>query len=95
MEDFLILHPFLLSTGITTTLISCKTVITTEEKDREAQAHTAILFLAPLEKYSAALGPDSLAPLSKLHCKYHYLYKKIWGHPGLAWCWPGNLKNVG
>jgi len=34
----------------------------TEEIDREAQAHTAIVFLAPIEIYLAALGPDSLAP---------------------------------
>jgi len=45
----------------------------TEDTDREAQAHTAIVFLAPLEKYFAALGPDSLAPLSKLHCKNYHL----------------------
>ena len=37
----------------------------TEETDREAQAHMAIVFLAPLEKYFAALGQDSVAPLSK------------------------------
>jgi len=41
----------------------------TEETDREAQAHTAIVFLAPKGKYFAALGADSLAPLSKLNCK--------------------------
>jgi len=33
----------------------------TEEIDREAQAHMAIVFLAPTEKYVAALGPDSLS----------------------------------
>jgi len=48
-------------------------VCNTEETDREAHAHTAIVFLAPLEKYLAALGPDSLAPLSKLHCKNDHL----------------------
>jgi len=51
----------------------------TEERDREAQAHSAIVFLAPLEKYFAALGPDSLAPLSELHCKNDHLYKKSGG----------------
>ena len=56
----------------------------TEETDREAQAHTAIVFLAPLEKYFAALGPDSLAPLSKLHCKNDHL-KKNQGAPLLLW----------
>jgi len=34
----------------------------TEETDREAQAHTAIVFLAPIENYYTALGLDSLAP---------------------------------
>ena len=48
-------------------------VPTTEQLDREAQADTAIVFLAPLEKYLAALGPDFLAPLSKLHCKNDHL----------------------
>ena len=33
----------------------------TEETDREAQALTAIVFLAPTEIYCAALGPDSLS----------------------------------
>jgi len=37
----------------------------TEETDREAQAHTAIVFLAPVEKYFAALDLDSLAPTLK------------------------------
>jgi len=53
----------------------------TEQTDREAQAHTAIVFLAPLEKYFAALGPDSLPPLSKQHCKDDFFAKKIWGRP--------------
>jgi len=33
------------------------------QTDREAHAHTAIVFLAPVEKYFAALSLDSLAPL--------------------------------
>ena len=39
----------------------------TEQTDREAQAHTAIVFLAPIGKYFAALGAESLAPLSNLN----------------------------
>ena len=69
----------------------------TEETDREAQAHAAIVFLAPLEKYFAALGLDSLAPLSKLNCKLSICKKK----PGalcicglVVECWPGNLRRV-
>ena len=69
--------------------------LTTGETDREAQAHTAIVFLAPLEKYFAALGPNSLAPLSKLKDKDKYLQKNIRAHHcfcGLVVeCWAGSL----
>ena len=34
---------------------------TTEQTDREAHRHTAIVFLAPIEKYFVALGLDSLS----------------------------------
>jgi len=47
--------------------------LTTEQTDREAQAHTAIVFLAQIEKYFTALGLVSLASLSKLHCSVDYL----------------------
>jgi len=40
---------------------------TTEETDREAQAHMAIVFLAPTEKYFAALGPHSLSHTEPHH----------------------------
>ena len=39
-----------------------KNFVPKEQTDREAQAHTAIVFLAPIEIYFAAFGPDSLAP---------------------------------
>ena len=48
-------------------MLKSSTVTSTEETDREAQAHTVIVFLAPIDKYFAALGADSLAPLSKLN----------------------------
>ena len=70
--------------------------VATEETEREAQAHTAIVFLAPVGKYFAALGQDSLAPLSKLNCLFNYCKKKIPEHPcscGLVVeCWPDNLR---
>jgi len=47
----------------------------TKETDREAQAPTAIVFLAPPGKYFAALGLDSRAPLTKLHLKDNDLLK--------------------
>ena len=40
---------------------------TTEQTDREAQAHMAIVFLAPTEIYFAALGPDSLSHTEPPH----------------------------
>jgi len=36
-------------------------VASKEEIDREAQAHMAIVFLAPTEIYCAALAPESLS----------------------------------
>jgi len=38
-----------------------------EETDREAQAHMAIVFLAPTEIYCAALAPDSLSHTEPYH----------------------------
>ena len=35
----------------------------TEQRDREAQAHIALVPLAPRVQYFAALGPDSLASI--------------------------------
>jgi len=46
--------------------------VLTEQRDREAQAHIALVQLAPRVQYFAALGPDSLAPLFKLNDKYRY-----------------------
>ena len=39
----------------------------TEHTDREAKAHTAIVFLAPTERYFAALDPDSLSHTEQHH----------------------------
>jgi len=53
-----------------------------EQRDWEAQAHMAILFLAQIGKYFAALGPDSLShiepphPTSKEKSK-HYKYLSL------------------
>ena len=44
----------------------CK-VRNTEQLDREAQAHMAIVFLAPTEIYFAALDPDSLSHTEPSH----------------------------
>jgi len=70
----------------------------TEQRDWEAHAHKAIVFLAPIEKYFSALGLDPLAPSSKLHGRVWLFERtKIWDHPcfcGLVVeCWLGNLKN--
>ena len=42
------------------------------QSDREAHAYSAVVKLAQEEKYFAALGPDSLAPLSKLYDRFDY-----------------------
>jgi len=42
---------------------------TTEQLDREAQVHMAILFLAPTEIYFAALAQDSLSITEPPHPK--------------------------
>jgi len=39
----------------------------TEQLDREAQAHMAIVFLALTEIYCGALGPDSLSHTEPPH----------------------------
>jgi len=43
------------------------TFCATEETDREAQAHMAIVFFAPKEIYCAALGTDSLSHTEPPH----------------------------
>jgi len=44
--------------------------MSTEETDREAQAHIAIVFLAPSEIYCAALAPDFLSHTEPYHPKF-------------------------
>jgi len=50
--------------------------VSTEQTVREAQTHMAIVFLAPKEKYFAALGPDSLSHTEPHHPRVEEIFLK-------------------